>query len=114
MTSPWYTMRTQPTHPVSPVPGDTDTSEQPEGPNFTSEQCEPAPLRRSPRIAELLAKKASSDGPCTLSAHCSRVLTSNVMEDGTINQSTPMALASSVSIGDPDTMHYGDARKQPD
>ena len=114
MKSPWYTTTPQQPHPTNPVSNDTDTSEQPAESNSTPEQQEPAPLRRSPRIAELLAKKASSDGSDMLAAHCSRILTSNIMEDGTINQSTPMALASSVTSGDPDTMHYGDARKQPD
>ena len=74
----------------------------------------PPPLRRSPRIAEQLARKNAQVMQDTLVAHNCRLISANTLEDGTMNEIPPHSFVSSVNNGDPDTMHYGDARKQAD
>ena len=109
--SPWY--KTIPIKTTSPTPVQSDPPSSVVPPAPTAPQREePPPLRRSPRIAEQLARKAAEEN--TLVAHCNRLITSNLLDDGTCNELSPHALASSVNNGDPDTMHYGDAKKQPD
>ena len=65
---------------------------------------EPPALRRSPRIAEQMAKRAQQAEQDILAAHHTRVLTSSTWEDGSLNHLSPLALVSSASSGDPDTM----------
>ena len=103
MKSPWVTIKATP------------PAEQPT-PEPQSVHAEPPsqrpPPRRSPRIAEKMAKEAAQGSVIT--AHMVRETTANTFDDGTINYTPPLACVSSASKGDPDTMHYGDARKQPD
>ena len=105
--SPWITKNlAQSTTETNPSLGNQPESSQPLQPS------ENPPLRRSPRIAEKMAKQAKAAS--TTSIHLTRVETENTMNDGTFNYISPMVCVSSITKGDPDTMHYGDARKQPD
>ena len=61
-----------------------------------------------------MARKAAESQQSTIIAHSTHIINSNTLEDGTYNEILPHAMVSSVNSGDPDTMHYGDARKQPD
>ena len=113
MASPWY--RT-----IQPRINDSPTSTQQEQPSSAvppapevQTQEEPPKPRRSPRIAEQLARRAA-EANNNIVAHSTRIISSNLLEDGSYNELPPQAMVSSVHNGDPDTMHYGDAKKQPD
>ena len=114
MKSPWY--KTIPFRtPESPSQNRSDPPSSVAPSASTMQQNEgPPPLRRSPRIAEQLARKAAEAEQNTLVAHSTRIVTANTLEDGSLNEIPPHAMVSSINNGDPDTMHYGDARKQPD
>ena len=86
----------------------TDHSNQPRRSKRLAKHKSNKP-RRSPRIA-------SHVHPYLVRAHFVRLGISTEREDGTIDDIHPLihAFASSASTGDPDTMHLGDARKQPD
>ena len=76
--------------------------------------------RRSKRLAKPKPRRsvriASQVHPYLVRAHFVRLGISTERADGTIDEIHPLihAFASSASTGDPDTMHLGDARKQPD
>ena len=76
--------------------------------------------RRSKRLAKPKPRRsvriASQVHPYLVRAHFVRLGVSTERADGTIDEIHPLihAFASSASTGDPDTMHLGDARKQPD
>ena len=86
--------------------------------------------RRSPRLAKQPRRSARLSSkaqvhPLLIKAHFVRLGLSSTNSDGTLNEVHPLvhafassielsAYASSAATGDPDTMHLGDALKQPD
>ena len=111
------------TLPPQPTPEPNDPEAAPEAQPQASEgsqsspQSAPSmqvPLRRSERIKAKLEREAAQAAIPAIQAHLTRVEQANKLDDGTINYLEPMSMVSSASSGDPDTMHYGDARKQPD
>ena len=114
MKSPWYKSISQLHKEVSNLQQvDASSSSESSAP-IVSQQEGPPPLRRSPRKAEQMARKVAESQQSTIVAHSTCIINSNTLEDGTYNEILPHAMVSSVNSGDPDTMHYGDARKQPD
>jgi len=120
--SPWYKTRAQAKaqaeaeSPVDPAQGPAAPEAQDAGQQPVPEAIQPSnpPLRRSPRIAEMRARQAAQSAMPTMQAHLTGVHVSNLLNDRTVNYTHPLAYVSSASSGDPDTMHLGDARKQPD
>ena len=107
-----------------PSPSGNPPTGQTEGASTQQSRSDQSPAgpRRSQRLAKKLrrsariAKSEQSPHPSLIRAHFVRLGISTEREDGTIDDIHPLihAFASSVSTGDPDTMHLGDARKQHD
>ncbi len=77
----------------------------------------PSTPRRSARLSSQTAFKCEVAHPKLIQAHFVRVGLSATLADGTINEVHPLvqAFAATTSgMGDPDTLHLGDALKQPD
>ena len=104
MKSPWTTQRHTATETTQANPQNKADNEEPPAPS--------PPPRRSQRIAEKMAKQNTVAS--TMATLILRETMANTLDDGTVNYTTPLAWVTSASKGDPDTMHYGDARKQPD
>jgi len=103
--------------PKSPAPESTPIV-QPEGASKVTGTDHSQP-RRSKRLAKprRSARIASQQvHPLLVRAHFVRLGVSTDKADGTIDDIHPLihAFASTASTGDPDTMHLGDAKKQPD